>query len=54
MNSRAESIRKISEAELIEKLKALPLSYNGEEPTVIHLKFGPSTVWIVEDNLATK
>lgn len=45
MKSEKEKLTPISEKELAEKLKELPLSYQKRE--VIHLKFSPSRVWLV-------
>ena len=47
MDCEKETLTPISEEELTEKLKKLPLSYAGEEPTVLHLKISPSRVWLV-------
>ena len=49
MDHEKENLTPISEKELAEKLNKLPLSYAGEEPTALHLKFSPSRVWLVEN-----
>ena len=46
-NNEKEKLTPISEKELAEKLKELPLSYQTQERAVIHLKFSPSRVWLV-------
>lgn len=42
--------RQISEDELLQKLKNLPISFNGHAPNVIELKFGWGGVLIKEEN----